>query len=201
MKEQTSNQSSHQDQAPAESLKYRKKFSFIKKENARMKFYLYTAMVIFMLSLGANVIIYFHYHTISTEHSDLILARKKLTADYATLRDQYDDLSEQFNLVINPDVRIIQLDKVENGFDAIIYYNVKNGSVILNISTLPESESPSLFKLISFNDKGEQTDLGSFEGGARVSVLRIMSNSLAAKGFQLFEETADGSILRAEWQQ
>jgi len=154
-----------------------------------------------MLSLGANVITYFLYHSISTELSDLLVARKKLTADYATLRDQYDDLSEQFNLVINPDVRIIQLDEVENGFDAIIYYNVKNGNVILNISTLPESESPSLFKLISFNDKGEQTDLGSFEGGARVSVLRIMSNSLTAKIFQLFEETAEGSILRAEGQQ
>jgi hypothetical protein len=154
--------------------KLRRRSSFLRKENARMKFYLYAAFIIFMASLGANFIISMKYNELNKENEELLAARKKITADYATLRDQYDDLFQQFSMLTNPSVKVITLHATENGFDALVYYNQSSGAIILNVSSFPENESGANYQLEVIDKNGTRHELGIVESAARTSILKIM---------------------------
>ncbi|MFN4123748.1 MAG: hypothetical protein ACK4GL_10655 [Flavobacteriales bacterium] len=188
---QDSNNKGAKPQSDKEEIKqkYKRRSYFLRKENARMKFYLYAAIIIFMASLGANLIISMKYNELSKENDDLLATRKKITADYATLRDQYDDLFQQFSMLTNPSVKAITLQAAENGFDALVYYNQSNGAIILNVSNFPDSEPATNYLLEVIDRNGERHELGTVESIGRTSILKIMLPVQNANRFVIYRNT------------
>lgn len=187
-------QDSHAEENEVVKKKFKRRSLFLKKENARMKFYLYATVILLMVSLGANLIISLRYNELIKENEELLLSRRKITADYATLRDQYDDLFQQFSMLTNPMVKLINLKATNNGFDVPVYYNEANGAIIINISSIPESESSSNYYLEVTDKVGQKHDLGIIENTKRTSILKIMPPVEQANRFVIYRSSPSQNI-------
>jgi hypothetical protein len=175
-------------------IKMKRRGAFLKKENAQVKFYLYAASILLLLSLGTNAVLFTNYNGAKNELAELKDSRRQIAAEFASLRDAHDDLNQQFTLVTNPFVRQIDLEPTKENSDinAKIYFNNNNGNVILNLAglqALPKDKQYQLWALVG----GSPVDLGTFDGGIKTSILKIMMSVNKPDAFAVTVEPYGGS--------
>jgi len=175
-------------------IKMKRRGLFLKEENARVKFYLYAATILLLLSVGTNAVLFTNYNGAKNELAELRDSRRQIAAEFASLRDAHDDLSQQFALVTNPLVKQIDLNptKENSEFNAKVYFNNDNGNVILNLAglkALPKDQQYQLWALVD----GNPVDLGTFDGGNRTSILKIMLRVEKPDAFAVTIEPYGGS--------
>jgi hypothetical protein len=175
-------------------IKMKRRGAFLKKENAQVKFYLYAASILLLLSLGTNAVLFTNYNGAKNELAELRDSRRQIAAEFASLRDAHDDLNQQFTLVTNPFVRQIDLEPTKENSDinAKIYFNNNNGNVILNLAglqALPKDKQYQLWALVG----GSPVDLGTFDGGIKTSILKIMMSVNKPDAFAVTVEPYGGS--------
>jgi len=175
-------------------IKMKRRGAFLKKENAQVKFYLYAASILLLLSLGTNAVLFTNYNGAKNELAELKDSRRQIAAEFASLRDAHDDLNQQFTLVTNPFVRQIDLEPTKENSDinAKIYFNNNNGNVILNLAglqALPKDKQYQLWALVG----GNPVDLGTFDGGIKTSILKIMMRVDKPDAFAVTIEPYGGS--------
>lgn len=176
-------------------IRMRRKGIGLKKENARIKFYLYAASIALLISIGVNAILFSSYNGAKEELTSLQSSRKQIASEFAKLRDEHDDLTQQFTLVTNPYVRQVELNAVKENenYNAKVYFNRDNGNVVLNlagIQPLPPDKQYQLWALVD----GKPIDLGVFDGGIRTSILKIMNMVAAPDAFAVTVEPYGGSV-------
>jgi hypothetical protein len=175
-------------------IKMKRRGAFLKKENAQVKVYLYAASILLLLSLGTNAVLFTNYNGAKNELAELKDSRRQIAAEFASLRDAHDDLNQQFTLVTNPFVRQIDLEPTKENSDinAKIYFNNNNGNVILNLAglqALPKDKQYQLWALVG----GNPVDLGTFDGGIKTSILKIMMSVDKPDAFAVTIEPYGGS--------